>query len=230
MRTLSPTSVTEWVNNENWWVPRSIDTNCPFCKRAVNFALEAQRWDPPRKTMLASSRCSGCGQQVSLFVVDPGPANDSSKKGASCIAIFPGNQDNHQPIEGSEHLPDGLRRAYNEAIQVYNAKVWSATTTLCRRTLEGMVMHLTNSPGAAGRPLAQMLRELPSTVDLGRPITSLADSVRLGGNMGAHFDMEAEPDHELARTMLDLLEYLLEYFFTIPRLIAQAQGVLDRRA
>jgi hypothetical protein len=166
---------------------------------------------------------------VALFVVDPGPANDSSKKGASCIAIFPANQDNHQPVDGSELLPEGLRRAYNEAIQVYNARVWSATTTLCRRTLEGMVMHLTGQQGA-GRPLAHMLRELPSKVDLGRPITSLADSVRLGGNMGAHFDMDAEPDEELARTMLDLLEYLLEYFYTIPRLIEQAQTVLDRHA
>src|SRR5262249_41275942 len=94
-------------------------------------------------------------------------------KGASCLAIFPANQDNHQPIEGSEHLPDALRRAYNEAIQVYNAKVWSATTTLCRRTLEGMVIHLTTQGGGTptGRTLAQMLRELPNVVDLGKPIT-----------------------------------------------------------
>src|SRR5262245_31710172 len=120
MRSIATTAVTEWVNRNNWWIPRSLDTNCPFCKRQVNLALSEHNWDEQRKTMATTSRCSGCAQQVSIWVVDPGPANDSSKKGASCIAIFPSNQDNHQPVEGSEFLPDGLRRAYNEAIQVYN--------------------------------------------------------------------------------------------------------------
>lgn len=227
MRALSPTCVTEWVNNENWWIPRSIDTNCPFCRRAVNFALDGHKFDPARKTMAASARCSGCGERVSLWVVDPGPANDSSKKGASCIAIFPGNQDNRESIEGSDLIPELIRRSYHEAIAVYNAKVWSATATLCRRTLEGMVMHLTGESDPA-QSLAQMLRKLPTKIDLGKPITSLADSVRLGGNIGAHFKLDIEPDRELAKTMLDLLEYLLEYFFTIPQLIEETKKVLDK--
>ncbi len=178
--------------------------------------------------MASTARCPGCGEHISIWVVDPGPAKDSSKKGASCIAIFPPNEDNHKPIDGAEHVPEAIRRAYSEAIQVYNAKVWSATTTLCRRTLEGMVLHLTGLQ-SGNKPLAQMLRELPTKVDLGKPITSLADSVRLGGNLGAHFDMGADPDEELAKTMLDLLEYLLEYFFTIPKLIESAQSVLDKK-
>jgi len=177
--------------------------------------------------MATSASCSGCREKVSIWVIDPGPANDSSKKGASCVTIFPANKDNHKPIEGSAYIPEPLLRAYNEAIQVYNAKVWSATATLCRRTLEGVVIHLMGQQGG-NRSLAQMLRELPGKVDLGKPITSLADSVRLGGNIGAHFDSDAEPNQELARTMLDLLEYLLEYFFPLPKLIENAKDVLDK--
>ena len=227
MRILAPATVTEWVGFQAFWVPRSLDTVCPHCKRAVNLALERQDYDPARKTVGANARCSGCGQSVSIWIVEPGAANDTSKKGAQCIAIFPGTQASRAPIEGSDLIPEELRHAYNEAVQVYNAGVWAATLTLCRRTLEGIVLHLNNQGGGGKQNLAQMLRELPQQIDLGKPITSLANSVRLGGNIGAHYT-ENHPSQLLATTMLDLLEYLLEYFFTIPKLIEKATEVLDK--
>jgi hypothetical protein len=227
MRALPLSCVATWGNVQNWWTPRSIDTNCPFCRRQVNLPLSNFSFDAERKTMAASAVCPGCRENVSLWIIDPGPANDSSKKGCSCLAIFPAAQGDHKMIEGSEFIPDPIRQAYQEAIQVYNAKVWSGTATLCRRTLEGMVIHLTGHTPPTPT-LNAMLRELPSKVDLAKPITSLANSVRLGGNIGTHFSVDSVPDENLARTMLELLEYLLEYFFAIPMLIENAQAVIDK--
>jgi hypothetical protein len=227
MRVISEECVTEWVNVANRWTPRSIDTNCPFCHRAINLALAEHNYDQRRKTMAASARCSGCDEDISIWVVDPGPSNDSSKKGCSCLAIFPAAQDMRGPIEGASLLPDSLKHAYQEALQVYNARIWSATATLCRRTLEGIVLHL--CPKEDDRTnLAQMLRKLPNNVDLAKPITSLADSVRLGGNIGSHFDTESEPDERLATAMLDLIEYLMEYVFTLPKMIENLKNAVDK--
>jgi hypothetical protein len=227
MRVLDPATVTEWVAFQAFWIPRSLDTVCPHCRRAVNLALEAHCYDPARKTVAANARCAGCGKSVCLWIIEPVPQSSASKKGAQCIAIYPGTQTTRAPIEGSDLIPDELRDAYKEVVQVYNAGVWAATLTLCRRTLEGIVLHLNKQSGGGKQSLAQMLRELPQQIDLGKPITSLADSVRLGGNIGAHYT-ETHPSRRLATTMLDLLEYLLEYFFTIPKLIEKATEALDK--
>ena len=44
----------------------------------------------------------------------------------------------------------------------------------------------------------------------------MADAVRKGGNIGAHFDLAKEPDRESAEALLDLTEYLLRYMYTLP--------------
>ncbi len=227
MRSLPLTTVPRWQSLNGRWVPVAVDTNCPHCNRAVSLELGNHYFDPPRDTVSASARCAGCGRLVRIWVLEPSTGNEGH---AAEIAIHPSNQDNHQPIEGHELLPETLRRAYLDVVRVYNTRVWSATTTLCRRTLEGTVMHLMGVQNVGGKTLNEMLRELPTKINLGEPITRLANSVRLGGNIGAHFDLEAEPDEELAGSMLALLEYLLEYCFTIPQLIAKAQKALERHA
>ncbi len=45
----------------------------------------------------------------------------------------------------------------------------------------------------------------------------LSHAVRKGGNIGAHFDLEKEPDKEAALAAIDLVEYLLDYVFVLPK-------------
>jgi hypothetical protein len=40
--------------------------------------------------------------------------------------------------------------------------------------------------------------------------------IRKGGNLGAHFDLEREPDEEVFSLMIDLFDYLIEYLFVLP--------------
>jgi hypothetical protein len=48
---------------------------------------------------------------------------------------------------------------------------------------------------------------------------TLADAIRKGGNLGAHFDSEKEPNDEIAGLMVDVLDYLIEYLFILPNRI-----------
>jgi len=40
--------------------------------------------------------------------------------------------------------------------------------------------------------------------------------LRKGGNLGAHFNLEREPDQATARQMLDFVEYLMGYLYVLP--------------
>ncbi len=217
MRAIDLSCVTTWVNQSNWWFPESIDTHCPFCAKLVNFAPVAHGYDQHRKTMASTARCPGCRESAYIWAINPGPANDSSKQTCSCLTIFPPPEAHREPIKGNTAIPDRIRRAYLETVGVFNAGVWSATATCTRRTLEGLVKEMLLAESS--ETLAARIKSLSKSDDLGKPLVTLSDLIREGGNIGAHFDLDKEPDREMACAMLDLLDYLLEYVYGLPAMI-----------
>lgn len=59
---------------------------------------------------------------------------------------------------------------------------------------------------------------------LARPLIELSESLKDGGNLGAHFDDETDASIEDAEAMLDLLDYLLIYLYVVPRADPPVQG------
>ena len=57
---------------------------------------------------------------------------------------------------------------------------------------------------------------------------TIANAIRKGGNLGAHFDLEKEPDEKVAALMLELAEELLEYFFVLPERIEHLHETIER--
>jgi hypothetical protein len=225
MKPIPIQAVLQWKVANNLSIPASIALSCPHCHERVVFTTGNEGIDSARETVAATAHCPACKKQIHLWTIGPTPSNWSSPK-PKCIAVFPPAHENRQPIDSIGSLAGPLQQAYLDVIQVYNARVWSATANLCRRTLEGIVLQLSGDSNETN--LAKMLRELPKHLDLTKPITSVATSVRLGGNIGSHFSMDIVPDEELATTMLNLLEYLLEYFFTIPEMVEKATKIIDK--
>lgn len=111
------------------------------------------------------------------------------------------------------HLPEAaLERAYYSAIRAYNVGLWDACATSCRKTLEGIV-HTLNPEGKG--PLFQQLKTVFEQANLTEPLVHVSDSIRKAGNIGAHFDLEREPNQEVSEIMLDLLDYFLEFLFVL---------------
>jgi hypothetical protein len=75
--------------------------------------------------------------------------------------------------------------------------------------------------------LARAIQKVQETKDLARPLTTLSHAIRQGGNLGAHFDEDREPTAELAQQMVELLEYLIEYLYTLPADIARLEESLS---
>ncbi|HEU5330485.1 MAG TPA: hypothetical protein VFU78_20500, partial [Thermomicrobiales bacterium] len=130
------------------------------------------------------------------------------------------------PLAGLDLLPDSLRKAYRDTLDVYNAGVWRATTTLCRVTLEAIVTD--RAPEAAGA-LAERFTTLAGSPELGLPLATLARSLQSGGNLGAQFAETQQADSATAAALVSLLEYLLEYLYTLPAQVARLDQALGQR-
>lgn len=128
-------------------------------------------------------------------------------------------------LENTE-LDERLRRAYASAVQVLNTGEWNATAVMCRRLLEGILASVL-PPDVRSKTLAVQLECLPQYRDLGRPFVDLSHAIRKGGNLGAHFIEDREPDERVARLMLELCEDLLEYLFTLPLRIQDLQAQVE---
>ena len=59
--------------------------------------------------------------------------------------------------------------------------------------------------------------------DLAKPLTELAHAIRAGGNLGAHFDEEREPDEQMARQLVELLDYMVNFLYILPKKISEVE-------
>jgi len=215
MHNVSLSSVAQWGNFQNKWCPQSVDTLCPFCGRFVTLTFVSQQYDQPRNTVAASASCPGCKETSRFWVVDPGDGRDNSQRGCECLSIHPAPRIVRSPIVAPDKMAEpALGRAYQAAFSAFNAGLWDACATSCRKTLEGLVHTLLPEEDRKGR-LFDQLKRLSEKVDLAEPLVVLADTLRKGGNLGAHFDLEREPDQHVAELMLDLLDYFMEYIYVL---------------
>lgn len=74
--------------------------------------------------------------------------------------------------------------------------------------------------------MAEVIDKAAKTVDLAKPLRDLSHAIRHGGNLSAHFDQEKEPNHEMARMMVELLEFLITYLYILPKNIEKLDSTL----
>ncbi|WP_162052946.1 DUF4145 domain-containing protein [Pontibacter pamirensis] len=204
-------------------LPTSVDTTCPHCRRKVNYHIE---WNTQLNTAVnhANSHCPACQGQVRFVQIIDKAADTTILSGE--LYIHPGAELRHPLEDADTYMTDGLARAYFSTINVLNAQEWTATSVLCRRVLEGITKSkLPNDKN--NKPLANQLKALPDHMDFSKPILTLADAIRKGGNLGAHFDLEKEPNEEISQLMVDLLDYLIEYLFILPSRIESLHDKIE---
>lgn len=64
-------------------------------------------------------------------------------------------------------------------------------------------------------------------MDLAKPLITPAHAIRQVGNLGAHVDLRKEPDRDTVKAQLELIEYLLEYMYTLPGMIETVNDKVD---
>ena len=66
------------------------------------------------------------------------------------------------------------------------------------------------------RMLGPLVKKLAELVDLSAPLKDLAEALTKGRNIGAHFDLDLEPNEIMSFKMLELLEVIIEYIYVLP--------------
>jgi hypothetical protein len=197
--------------------PSSVDWFCPHCGRNVNYSLT---WSIARESreLFCHSVCAGCRGMATFLYLGFKESTDNPKEGELFIHPAPKTREPLVGINDSENFNLGLKNAYQSSINVFNVREWTATAVLCRRLLEGITMQILPDDKKK-LPLARQLQELPNHINLQQPILILADALRKGGNLGAHFDLKKSPNENIAKLMMDLLDYLIEYIYILPNRI-----------
>jgi len=206
-------------------LPVSVDSTCPHCCRKVNFSIS---WSHTLSYVVdfSKSHCPACQKDVTFLYL--AEKNETTRRGYGQLFISP-SDDTRQPLTGIEdaaNLNEGLKKAYFSTINVLNAHEWTATSVLCRRVLEGITKSIVPNEDK-NKTLAAQLKDLSNHIDLDKPILTLADAIRKGGNLGAHFDLEKEPSEEISKLMVDMLDYLIEYIFILPNRIQSLHDKIE---
>lgn len=203
---------------DTYWFPGSVSLNCPSCTERGIFSLISHVVDKLRHTVASTGACPACNVLAYFWAVNAARQQQRQQNSCQVLLMYPAPHQPRQPIKGTELMPPRIQRAYQEALMAFNASIWSATTTGSRRTLEGIVGDL--MPQSRGS-LFNRLQQLLQTTNLNEPLINLTDAVRQGGNLGAHFDLDRDPDRETAQATLDLIEYFLEYVYILPGMVRE---------
>lgn len=226
MYQLSDSHIASWKQESSAYVPAAVDVDCPDCGRMLTFALS--KWSSaPGNTKISINRCAACNSRCTFFLLSHRGKEKSLGSARLFVHKKPPGREPLASILENDRLAEPVQRAYLSTVNVFNNGEWGATAVLSRRLLEGV----TKSPLPEehhGLSLAQQVAKLPEQKNLAAPITTIADAIRRGGNLGAHFDLEAEPTKEVALLMLELVEELLEYFFVLPDRIEELHERIER--
>ena len=225
MRQIPLSTVKKWQESNGKHLPSSISACCPKCDALAIFSLKSHT---PSHSVFwtASSQCPGCGDNVLFLIVNPGAAKESPHT-VEELLIYPSPSSWRQPIPLTDNVPEPLKRSFESTISSYNSKNYVATVVGCRRTLEAIFKYRSKSNNKK-ISLVNLIEEVKNSEDLAQPLNTISDLIREGGNLGAHFDEKLEPDQDMSRHMVELLEYLISYLYVLPSRIENLDKSLVR--
>ena len=205
---LQQSDVRVWHRSGNASFPNSFALTCPHCSALGVFTCGSNQQVPSCNCITSLAKCPACSEAVTTVTI-----TGANLTGVVGIYVSPAPSSRRPVGDGELSEVPAVNRAYQSAVDAFNVGLWDACATSCRKTLEGIVKTQGNS---TGRTLYQQLNDFFQQQDLSQPLVHLTDTIREGGNLGAHFDLDKEPDQEIAAMMLDLIETFLEYIYVLP--------------
>lgn len=179
--------------------------------------------------MSSTASCPSCSQTIWCWALreDANPTNAGGNPAA--IYTYPPAKNFYPYPDFLTDIPEPLRRAFVSTVEALNSRNYAAAAVCARRTLEGIFKFLVPE-NMRKESLAKLIEHTKKNADLAAPLTSLSHAIRDGGNLGAHFDMDKEPDENIVRQMVELLEYLISYLHVLPKEIAKLEASLGASA
>lgn len=175
---------------------------CDQCGALVDAAVQKEHWvehpsgDQYMYTLATCPRCES--PFIALQEVDFDRSRSCPER------LYPPTR-----TAGSSSLPATIRPSFEEAATCFRAKAYTATTIMCRKTLEGICQ----AHDVRERTLDAALTKLRDNGTIDARLYEWADELRLFGNDAAH-DVTVTIDAADARDILEFTRALVEYVFT----------------
>jgi hypothetical protein len=192
-------------------MPVSMPIICPHCQSlaiasvkgeaVVEYGYDPQTGEPlGLPTEKALVQCSKCSEVSILAREDYGMGFEYDTP----IIVFPA------PRRLNAEVPESLRREWDEARICFEAKAYTATVVMIRRTLEAAC----KDQGVSNRNLSAALGELKTLGLIDDTLAEWAHELRLLGNRGAHA-VSGSIMRDDAEDSLDFAEVLLEHMYVL---------------
>lgn len=226
MQEIGTDRVRSWTKSpQTGMYPTGVSTQCPYCGARVVFSLTTQAADPHRLSIAQSGPCPECRKMVHFWAIHEAvglKVSDTKPK----IFMYPPRLNNYVS-ETQGDVPEKLMRSYQSTVDSYNSQNYPATAVGARRTLEGIFKYLVPEADRT-KNLFQLIEQVTQQPTLAAPLTTLSHAIRDGGNLGAHFDPEAEPTEQMARQMVELLSYLIKFLYVLPKEIQKLESSMGK--
>lgn len=229
MQNIALESVKKWAKIGSARIPSSISTICPHCCDKGIFSLERQQDDIVRFTIALTATCPSCSKPVHFWAVRHKQIPKDDTENPVAIYMYPVPKNYYPNPDFAPDIPDPLQRSFVSTIDAFNSRNYVATAVCARRTIEGIFKYLV-AEEKRNATLVKLIEHAKANIDFAAPLTSLSNAIREGGNLGAHFDMNKEPNEALARQMVELLDYLISYLYVLPKEIEKLEKSLDKNA
>jgi Domain of unknown function (DUF4145) len=197
-----------------------VSIKCGVCKRFGTFDVKNGSWYAEATWMCVTKCPNPACKAITRFVAFEIVDFDRPSR----ILVDPSSEIIRTQMKSLDLVPERVRKAYLASLDAFNAGLPDSVATSARKTLEGAIkMTWENPDETQGVQLNQLIKRLPENFDLTKPITDLAHALRNGGNLAAHFDLDRDVTPELAKKMIETIEYVLEYLYVIPQRIEELQ-------
>lgn len=185
---------------------------CPFCEERGNFSTEyhAEKKKPNGRKILNfdTLQCGRCASYVQVFW---SAAEDGS--GIHNYKVQPWSLKlDHYP----KHWPEDVGRCWLQGKRNLKDGNWDAAALMARSALQLAL----REQGAQGDNLKQEIKDLVDRSLLTKIIGEWSENVRTLGNNSAHpMPGQAATNAQDAKDIVQFLDFLLEYLYTLPKKI-----------
>ena len=208
---------------DSYMIPASLDCICGFCNTLANLQTSAYSQQPEIQSLSMKGRCTRCQKESIVYLIKPNKFNEHNA-GIKCgeCWVHPMHSLREFKFKEEDFPIERIFLDYKEAIETFNEGRPRSSINSCGVVVEGIAK--TNFPNASTtRQISKLFEKLRTEIvgesteikEILKPIHLLGEALAVGRNMSPHFDIEGQPDKDLASKIIDLTEFLIQYFYTL---------------
>lgn len=207
-------------------LPAAISAVCSTCGDKGVFTLKRDAPVLFPDAWHTVGPCPACSQQMNFFIgfTENGDANLEP----TSVATFPSSSAKVVALQLPNSFPDRVAKAIRDAEESARLGLYSPALTCGGIALEGLFYHLSSNEKKA-RTLEKTIEEFVAKDESVEPLKKLSHAIRKGRNIGAHFDVDIEPTEQSAVLVIELLHYIVTYFYLLPPKIEELEKLVAKQ-